>query len=74
MRRRGQKEGPVPSVLFLRTALPSFHHHGRMDHSGEAAGGSGPAALHHDWQVRQELLCCIKVLLYPHLECGVPVL
>lgn len=47
-----EKEGSAPQVLFLLTALPHLHHHGRMDHFGEAAGGGCPAALYYDWKVR----------------------
>lgn len=47
-----REEGVAPQTLFL----PSFHHHGRMDHFGEAAGGSCPAALHHDWKVRRRFV------------------
>lgn len=47
------RAGGKPRVLFLVTPPTLVHHHGRMDHPGEAAGGSCPAALHHDWEVRR---------------------
>lgn len=35
----------------LKASAP-LRHHGGMDHSGKAAGGSRPAALYHDRKVR----------------------
>lgn len=46
------RKGSSPPESLLLTVLPPLHRHGRMDHSGEAAGGGCPAALHHDRKVR----------------------